>query len=61
MAMSAEYRSKCVAPHRLWWRLKMSEKFLDGTKKPNNQIIYVNLFKDDFSSPNSVACEDVAN
>ena len=34
MAVSAEYKSKCVALHRLWWRLQMSEKFSSGTKTP---------------------------
>ena len=32
MAMTAEYRSKCAALHRQWWRFHMSEKFSSGTK-----------------------------
>ena len=34
MAMSADYRSKFADLHWWWWRLQMSEEFLNGTRKP---------------------------
>ena len=37
MAMSAEHRSKFAVLHRQWWRLHISEKFSNGTKKPEKQ------------------------
>ena len=40
MAMSAEHKSKFEALHRQWWHLEMSEKFSNGTKTPNKQILW---------------------
>ena len=54
MAISAEYRSKFAAIHRLWWRLHMNEKFSSGTfnpKQTNKQsirecvsVLYKNIY-----------------
>ena len=59
MAISAEYMSKFEALHRQWWRLHMSEKFLNGTKNPIQIKPPKNIFLDPLTIDRYLLCNDL--